>query len=267
LTKPEENRFEDFFNDDFYVSLKNHLYNYRLRREAVRKWVRFEEEGFILEVGSGLSPMLEVNDRVVYSDLSLSALGSLKRTRQRGLYIAADAVSLPFKNNSFSTVVCSEVLEHLPDDVAALREIARVMTPNGALILTVPHRRFYFANDDRFVNHYRRYEINEIEEKLKDAGLETSGIQKVLGPLEKITMITVVFFVSSFSRFKRGRAKPVKSALIKTRVIAPVFKMFNLLYSVLVRFDARIFPRKLASVILFKAKKRGNRTAPFLSDL
>ncbi len=257
MTKLEENRFEDFFNDDFYVSLKNYLYNYRLRRQAVRKWVPFKEEGLTLEVGSGLSPMLEGDDRVVYSDLSFSALLSLKRMQQRGLYIEADAVSLPFKNDLFSAVVCSEVLEHLPDDLAALKEIARVMARDGALILTFPHRRFYFANDDRFVEHYRRYEINEIEEKLKGAGLEISGIRKVLGPLEKITMMAVIFFVSSLSRFKRGRAKPAENAPMKRKVIAPIFKMFNLLYSLPVWFDARIFPRKLASVILLKAVKRG----------
>lgn len=257
MTKPEENRFEDFFNDDFYVSLKNHFYNYRLRRQAVRKCAQFKEEGLILEVGSGLSPMLEGNGQVVYSDLSFSALKSLKRIQQRGLYIEADALRLPFRNGSFSTVVCSEVLEHLPEDLAALKEIARVMARDGDLILTFPHRRFYFANDDRFVNHYRRYEINEIEEKLKDAGLEISEIQKVLGPLEKITMMAVIFFVSSFSRFKRGQTKPAENALRKRNVIAPVFKILNLLYCLPVWFDARIFPRKLASVILLKAVKRG----------
>ena len=257
MTKPEENRFEDFFNDDFYVLLKNHLYNYRLRRQAVRKWVPFKEEGLTLEVGSGLSPMLEGNGQVVYSDLSFSALKSLQRLQKGGIYLEADALRLPFKNGSFSTVVCSEVLEHLPDDLAALKEIARVMARDGALILTFPHRRFYFANDDRFVSHYRRYEINEIEEKLKDAGLEISVIQKVLGPLEKITMMAVIFFVSPFSRFKKRQAKPAESAPMKRKVIAPIFKMFNLFYSLLVWFDARIFPRKLASVILLKAIKRG----------
>ena len=257
MTKPEENRFEDFFADDFYVSLKNDLYNYRLRRRAVRKWVQLKDDGLILEVGSGLSPMLERTDRVVYSDLSFSALQSLRKDQQKGLYIQADALSLPFKNATFPTVVCSEVLEHLPDDRAALREMARVMAPGGALILTFPHRHFYFANDDRFVGHYRRYEINEIEEKLKDAGLETSGIQKVLGPLEKITMMAVVFFVSSFSRYGKGRSEPAKNSPTKGRMIAPAFKILNLFYSFVAWFDARILPRKLATVILLKAVKKG----------
>jgi SAM-dependent methyltransferase len=255
LTKPEENRFEDFFHDDFYVSLKNYLYNYTLRRRAVRKWAQ-SEEGLILEVGSGLSPMLEGSGRIVYSDLSFSALKSLQRIQHSGFYVEADALRLPFKSGSFSSVVCSEVLEHLPDDRAALKEMARIMTEKGSLILTVPHRRFYFANDDRFVGHYRRYEISELAEKLRDAGLEISVIEKVLGPLEKITMITVVFFASSLARFKRGNAKAMKNPLVKTKIIAPVFKMFNLFYAAIIWLDARIFPRRFASVILLKSVKK-----------
>jgi ubiquinone/menaquinone biosynthesis C-methylase UbiE len=110
LTNPDENRFEDFFNDDSYVLLKNNLYNYALRKRAVRKWMQ-SEEGPILEVGSGLSPMLEGSGRIVYSDLSFSALKCLRKKQYEGFYIEADAVQFPFKNGSFLTMVCSEVIE------------------------------------------------------------------------------------------------------------------------------------------------------------
>jgi len=40
---------------------------------------------------------------------------------------------------------------------------------------------------DRFVNHFRRYELGEMKANLKNAGLETLEVQKLLGPLEKIT--------------------------------------------------------------------------------
>ena len=50
----------------------------------------------------------------------------------------ADALRLPFSDSVFDAVVCSEVLEHLPDYRAALAEIARVMKPGGALAVSVP---------------------------------------------------------------------------------------------------------------------------------
>ncbi len=256
MTNPAENRFEDFFNDRFYVSLKNSLYNYRLRRRAVRKCVHFYQDGLILEVGSGLSPMLGENRQVVYSDLSFSALKSLRQMQGGSLCVGADALSLPFRTGAFSTVVCSEVIEHMPDDLAALREMARVMTDEGTLILTFPHRRAYFAIDDRFVRHFRRYELAEIEKKLGDAGLEIAETRKVLGPLEKITMIIVVFFVSRGLRVAKKNKNDKVKVLFIEKIVAPLFMLLNLFYCLLAGIDAWIFPRKLASVILVMAQKR-----------
>ena len=58
MTSSRGNRFEDFFADDAYVSMKNLLYNYLLRKRAIRKCLLKQERGLILEVGSGLSPMV-----------------------------------------------------------------------------------------------------------------------------------------------------------------------------------------------------------------
>lgn len=51
---------------------------------------------------------------------------------------AADAARLPFPDASFDRVICSEVLEHVPDPDAALAEIARVLKPGGRFALSVP---------------------------------------------------------------------------------------------------------------------------------
>lgn len=51
---------------------------------------------------------------------------------------AADAAKLPFADGSFDAVICSEVLEHVPDPEAALAEIVRVTRPGGQVALSVP---------------------------------------------------------------------------------------------------------------------------------
>lgn len=51
---------------------------------------------------------------------------------------------LPYENNSFDLIICSEVLEHLKDDKKALKELHRVLKPNGKLIITVPNLNFPF---------------------------------------------------------------------------------------------------------------------------
>lgn len=251
------NRFEDFFADDIYVSLKNHLYNYLLRRRAIRKCVQFLKRDLILEVGSGLSPMMDDSERIVYSDLSFPALWTLKRRQGTGYFVVADATHLPFKAGSFSQVICSEVLEHLPEDRPALCEIASVMKPRGSLILTFPHRRSYFACDDRFVNHFRRYNLGEMEANLNEAGLKSIEVKKILGPLEKVTMLSVISLITLLQRFGKWR----QNAGQETRVWAGFTRWFqwvNRLYCVPIWLDAHLSPRCLSSVLLLRAVRRSS---------
>jgi len=251
------NRFEDFFANDAYVLLKNYLYNYLLRRRAVRKCLQSKMGDLILEVGSGLSSMVEASERVVYSELSFAALQTLKRRQGFGYFVVADATHLPFKTGSFSQVICSEVLEHLPEDRPALREIASALKPGGSLILTFPHRHSYFAGDDRFVNHYRRFEMIEMKMNLEDAGLKTVEIQKVLGPLEKITMLSAISLIQLFDRFQIGkRDDKLGKRAPSSGFLVTFFVWLNRLYCIPVWLDARLAPRCLSSVLLIVAVRQ-----------
>lgn len=254
MTSANENRFQDFFENEKYVTLKNHLYNYLLRKRAVEKVMQNEEKDLILEIGSGISPVLTSWDRVVYSDLSFSALRMLRQLPGKGHYVVADGMNLPFKAGSFSHVISSEVLEHLEEDKKALREIARVTKPEGVLIVTFPHRRFYFSHDDRFVDHYRRYDLTEMISRLDEAGYYPVFVRKVLGPLEKVTMLSVTVCISilqglSWKRLvKEKQAKP-------PNIMINLFKWVNRLYAALAWIDAGIMPRALSTVLLIKAIK------------
>jgi len=219
--------------------------------------MQFQKRDLILEVGSGLSPMVDDSERIVYSELSFPALRTLKRRQGRGYFVVADATHLPFKAGSFSQVICSEVLEHLPEDRPALREIASVTKMGGSLILTFPHRRSYFACDDRFVNHFRRYELDEMIANLKKAGLETVEVRKVLGPLEKITMLSVISLIPLFDRFRKGkRDGKRRQGAASSGFLVTLFVWLNLLYCVPVWLDARLSPRCLSSVLLIRAVRR-----------
>jgi len=258
VTPSGGNRFEDFFTDDAYVSLKNHLYNYLLRRRAVQKHLQTEREALILEVGTGLSPMAEASDRMIYSELSFQAIRTLKRSQGRGCFVVTDATHLPFRGASFSQVIASEVLEHIPWDRLALREIASVMKPGGSLILTFPHRRSYFAVDDRFANHLRRYELDEMKANLDEMGLKTVEIQKVLGPLEKITMMAVITLIPLFEHFRKEERYCTRwEGAMSSGFAVTIFRAMNRLFAALVWLDARLAPRCLSSVLLIRAVKQG----------
>ncbi|MEW6307074.1 MAG: class I SAM-dependent methyltransferase [Verrucomicrobiota bacterium] len=248
------NRFQDFFEEGHYLALKNHLYNYLLRKRAVEKTLDPPPEGLVLEIGSGISPVMTRARRIVYSDLSWDALAVLRQAQPRAGHVVADGTRLPFSSGSAECVISSEVLEHVENDRQAIAEIARVLAPGGAFVVTFPHRQFYFAADDRFVRHYRRYELSDMLERLEAAGLQPVHVRKVLGPLEKLTMFSIVSAFALVQKLGLGAGGRQSSGFI--RFAAPIFRLANRLFSVVARFDAWLMPRALATVLLVKARKQ-----------
>ena len=249
------NRFEDLFDNRKYITLKNYLYNYRLRKRAIEKVLSSKDMILTLEVGSGISPVVTITDRIVYTDISFSAVRMLRQNQQRGWYVVADAMNLPFKQNCFSHVIASEVLEHLPDDHRALQEMAAVLQRSGHLIITFPHRQCYFTLDDRFVHHFRRYELHEISKVLEESGLYPIVVKKVLGPLEKFTMMMTVGSVNLVRKFRSQNAIS-SEGWQWLDIFMPIFKWANRFYAVMIWLDARIMPQNFSSVLLIKAEKR-----------
>jgi len=98
----------------------------------------------------------------------------------------ADAVALPFPDASFDHVVAAEVLEHIPHDQLAMREIARVLRPGGTAAVTVPRwlpERVCWALSDRYHDrpggHVRIYRGGELRRRLRAAGLRVTGSDHV----------------------------------------------------------------------------------------
>ncbi len=245
------NPFGEFFADPVYLSFKNHLYNYLLRKRAVKKIIRTDTPDMVLEVGSGISPVVTGFEKVVYTDISLAALQTMKRINRLGYHVVADGVNLPFKPDSFSHLVCTEVLEHIENDGNTLAEAARVLRRSGFLVLTFPHRKAFFTIDDRFVGHLRRYDLTEMIALLNNQGFKTTAIRKVLGPLEKVTMVIVLGALSLYR--SRSQKRKVNSKLLE--ICLPVFKCVNKVYLILAWVDARMAPQRLSSVLLVRAVK------------
>jgi SAM-dependent methyltransferase len=93
-----------------------------------------------------------------------------------------DALSLPFADGEFDRVVASEVLEHIPDDEAAIAELVRVLRPGGTMAVTVPRwlpEKICWALSDQYHEveggHVRIYTGGELVAKLEAAGMEFEG--------------------------------------------------------------------------------------------
>jgi SAM-dependent methyltransferase len=102
-----------------------------------------------------------------------------------GTPVQGDALALPFGDGTFDRIIAAEVLEHIPDDVAAIDELARVLAPGGRMAVTVPARfpeRINWALDDEYHDfpggHIRIYSQGELEGRLSAAGLLVRGSRR-----------------------------------------------------------------------------------------
>lgn len=66
----------------------------------------------------------------------------------------------------YDTIVLINVLEHFEDDIETLKKIFSLLSPNGRLILFVPAFQALYGSIDKKLNHYRRYDIKDLKNKL-----------------------------------------------------------------------------------------------------
>jgi SAM-dependent methyltransferase len=92
--------------------------------------------------------------------------------------VQGDALHLPFADGAFDRVIAAEVLEHIPDDTAAMAELARVLRPGGTMAVTVPRlgpEAVNWALSDEYHNvpggHIRIYRRTTLVSRLARAGL------------------------------------------------------------------------------------------------
>jgi SAM-dependent methyltransferase len=134
----------------------------------------------LLNVGAGqgtFSQLLEGRGFAVTSvDPSPDAV-ELLRARVHGPVLAASAGELPFEEVSFDGAVLGEVLEHIEDDLAALREVARVVRPGGVVAASVPANPAWFGSSDEWAGHHRRYTREALLELCADATLTVERLE------------------------------------------------------------------------------------------
>lgn len=88
------------------------------------------------------------------------------------LVSAADATAMPFPDTAFDFVVAQDVVEHIEDDLKALREIRRVTAPGGLALILVPAYQSLWSARDVALRHFRRYRLGQLAGRVAAAGFE-----------------------------------------------------------------------------------------------
>jgi len=126
----------------------------------------------ILDVGCGTGAnlkMLAGHGRAEGVDISQQAVDFCRERGLEAVKLGA-AEDLPYENDSFDLVTALDVVEHLDDDVAGLREMRRVLRPDGRLLLFVPAFMFLWGVQDDVSNHRRRYTLPSLLRAVEAAG-------------------------------------------------------------------------------------------------
>jgi SAM-dependent methyltransferase len=127
----------------------------------------------LLDFGTGTGAFLSDLDRfgaVSAVDADPSAVAFCHERGRAEVSLAPPGAPLAFPDGTFDAASALDVIEHIADDRAALRELRRVLRPGGVLLVAVPAFTFLWGKQDEVSHHFRRYTARTLRRALEDAG-------------------------------------------------------------------------------------------------
>jgi len=176
------------------------------RRVLARAIERLDlpENARILDAGCGSGRnIVDLARHGVVTGVELSGTSvELARARATGEVVEGSVMDMPFDDASFDLTVSLDVIEHLEDDVGALRELRRVTKPGGALLVTVPAYQWLWSGHDEVNHHHRRYNRRTLLAPAETAGwhLESSTHFNSL-------LLPIAIVLRALERFKPSTTK------------------------------------------------------------
>jgi len=159
----------------------------------------------ILDVGCGTGLMLgklkAMGLEPVGADLHTL---SMQYCRRRGIQklLRADVTNLPFAGNSFDIILALDLIEHVEDDAALLREFHRIAAPGAKVLITVPAHPYLWSEHDEALHHYRRYRRRPFLHLLSNSGFH---------PLRYTFAITLLYYPIVAFRLAQRLLRPRKA--------------------------------------------------------
>jgi len=180
--------------------------------------------GFVLQGLASRFPSYRLTGAEVYS----AGLQFAQERVPQGHFCQLDATDMPF-TGLFDAVGCFDVLEHIPDDEAALRGISQALKSNGYLLVTVPQHMWLWSAYDEAGGHKRRYSRGELLGKVRAAGYE------VLYASSFVTLLLPLMFLNRLLQKgdKRSHAEVSRQSLRDLTPSGPQ----NLLGTLCMRLD------------------------------
>jgi len=157
--RKKNGQIREFFNKMSIDRDKNIIkcpilnYEQEMRQKAVIELLNPSEKELILDVGCGNARDIEFFSMIgaicVGIDISKGMISEAKeKTAKKNLdseFLLCDATKIPFKNNIFDKVLCSETIEHIPNWEKTINEIQRILKKDGLLVITTPNMKSLYG--------------------------------------------------------------------------------------------------------------------------
>jgi SAM-dependent methyltransferase len=184
-----------------------------------------KERERLLDLGCGSRPFRRVYDNLVAYSVGVDVPFSPHELGDVQVY--AYGTSLPFCDASFNVVLCTEVMEHVPEPEKLLREVNRVLRPGGLLILTTP---FLVPLHEPPYDFYR-YTLYGLKYLCDKAGLSVQHIN----PFAEMTGVVIFFLVQTQLKFWYALSRGTKLSVI--------YSLYNPFIFLLVYLPQKIYVR------------------------
>jgi len=165
------------------------------------RWVRAQAASVpagsrVLDVGTGSAPYRELFRHCRYFTQDFARLDPDRLLHKAYSHIdyVSDAASIPVEPGSFDAVICTEVLEHVPEPIRVVKEIARVLRPGGTLILTAPLGSGIHQEPFHFYGGFTPYWY---ERFLAQAGFEDIHVESNAGSFRAFSQESLRFVLTS----------------------------------------------------------------------
>jgi 2-polyprenyl-3-methyl-5-hydroxy-6-metoxy-1,4-benzoquinol methylase len=178
---------DDLYAEDEYGS---HILHSLERAQSFNRWMAEAIKPFVgarvLEIGAGIGNItswLVPRDLYVASDINPNYLDYLRNLALGKPYLTIDKIDLEEPADfarwagEFDTVICLNVLEHVRDPMAALRNMSAALRPGGRLVLYVPQGNALYSSLDEVLGHRCRYEKAMLSEELSAAGFTVEALR------------------------------------------------------------------------------------------
>lgn len=167
---------------------------------------KFIKKGNVLDIGCGAGTidfyLASKGNTVVGIDISQRAVESARESAKLMdlKNVKFEAMEFPHKvpGGNYDYVLCSEVLEHLPDDKHAMKKIFNLLNKKGIAILSTPSKNAplyklgYASGFDKRVGHLRRYTVEELKDIAKNAGFTVIATEKTEGVLRNFLFLNPI---------------------------------------------------------------------------